>query len=75
MSTLEPTEEAKAAKVRNIVTFSESKDECIKRARIIVDGGRKANMPIEVEDAKFSLKMSKIMCTGLRFKKTQYFYR
>ncbi len=55
------TEEYRATKARNLVTFQHSSDPCIREARIKVDGGRKLNTPLEVEDAKSRLKMQEII--------------
>ena len=54
------TEEVKAAKARNLVTFEESKDPCIQKAGIRVDGGTKANTPASVEDARSRVKLKEI---------------
>ena len=54
------TEEVKAAKARTLITFEESKDPCIQNACIKVDGGRKANTPAEVENARSRLKLKEI---------------
>ena len=54
-------EEFKVAKARNLITFEESEDICIRNANISVDGGRKANTPGEVNQAKTRLKMQEII--------------
>ena len=54
-------EEFKVAKARNLITFEESEDICIRNANINVDGGRKANTPGEVNQAKTRLKMQEII--------------
>ena len=75
----ELSEEVKAAKARNLVTLAESNDECIKGAKILVDGGRKADTPKEVEEAKSKLRHKDITGTGnkglegLGMRKSQYF--
>ena len=56
----ELTEEVKAAKARTLITLEESADPCVRGAKIKVDGGRKANTPADVEDAKSRLKMKEI---------------
>ena len=56
-------EEAKVSKVRNLATFQESQDPCIKGAEIQVDAGRKINTREEIEDAKSRLRMQEI--TGI----------
>ena len=77
----ELTEEVKAAKARNLVTLEESKDECIKGATLTVDGGRNANTPKAVEEAKANLRMKDITGTGnkglegLGLRRSQYFYK
>ena len=77
----ELTEEVKAAKARNLITLSESKDQCIKGAEIVVDGGRKANTAKDVEEARSNLRIRDITGTGniglegLGMRKSQYFYK
>jgi hypothetical protein len=51
------SEEVKVAKAWNLVTLQESNDQCIQKAEIVVDGGRKADMPGEVEEAKSRLRL------------------
>ena len=51
----------KAAKARNMVTFQESEDPCIKGAGIVVDAGRKANTEAEIQEAKSRLKTQEII--------------
>ena len=73
------TEEVKVAKARNLVTLEESRDPCIQKAGIKVDGGRKANTPGEVEDAKSRLRLKEIAGIanvgreGLGLKHRQYY--
>ena len=73
------TEEFKAAKARNLVTFQESQDEHIRNAGIVVDGGRKANTPAEVNEAKSRLRVHELVGVpnkgkeGLGMKKRQYY--
>ena len=73
------TEEFKAAKARNLVTFQESKDECIKNAGIVVDAGSKANTPAEVIEAKSRLRVQELVGVpnkgkeGLGMRKRQYY--
>ena len=73
------TEDYKAAKARNLVTFEQSRDPCIRNAGISVDAGRKANTPAEVKDAKSRLQMAEITGVankgreGLGMKRRQYF--
>ena len=55
------TDEFKAAKARNLVTFQESKDPCIKGAEIEVDAGRKANTMGEIAEARSRLKTQEII--------------
>ena len=77
----ELTEEVKAAKARNLVTLAESKDKCIRGAKIVVDGGWKTDTFKEVEEAKSKLRLKDITGTGnkglegLGMRKTQYFYK
>ena len=54
-------EEFKVAKARNLITFEESEDICVRNANINVDGGRKTNTPAEVNQAKTRLKMQEII--------------
>ena len=73
------TEEFKAAKVRNLVTLQESKDECIRNANIVVDAGRKAKTSDSVEDAKSRLRIQELVGVpnkgkeGLGMKRRQYY--
>ena len=73
------TEDFKAAKARNLVTFQESQDKCIQNAGIVVDGGRKANTPAEVNEAKSRLRMHELVGIpnkgkeGLGMRKRQYY--
>ena len=73
------TEEFKAAKARNLVTLQESNDECIRKAEIVVDAGKKSNTPKAVADAKSHLRIQEIVGVpnkgkeGLGMKKRQYF--
>ena len=73
------TEEFKAAKVRNLVTLQESKDECIRNANIVVDAGRKAKTSNAVEDAKSRLRIQELVGVpnkgkeGLGMKRRQYY--
>ena len=77
----ELVEEVKVAKARNQVTLANSKDKCIKGAEIIIDGGRKANTPKEVEEAKSKLRMKDMIGRGnvghegLGLRKTQYYHK
>ena len=59
----ERTEEVKAVKARNLVTLAESKVECIKGAKIVVDWGWKTDTK-EVEEAKSKLRLKVITGTG-----------
>ena len=54
-------EEFKLTKARNLLIFEDSVDPCISNANINVDGGRKADTPAEVEQAKSSLHMQEII--------------
>ncbi|RUS76269.1 hypothetical protein EGW08_015962 [Elysia chlorotica] len=54
------TEGVKAAKARNLVTLEESRDPRVRKAGISVDGGRKANTPAEIEDARSRLRLREI---------------
>ena len=73
------TEDFKAAKARNLVTFQESQDKCIQNAGIVVDGGRKANTPAEVNEAKSRLRVHELVGVpnkgkeGLGMRKRQYY--
>ena len=77
----ELTEEVKAAKARNLVTLAESKDKCIRGAKIVVDGGWKTDTSKDVEEAKSKLRLKDITGTGnkghegLGMRKTQFFYK
>ena len=57
----ELSEEVKAAKARIYTTFEESQDPCVRGAKLIVDGGRKADTPRSVKEAKFRLRMKEIV--------------
>ena len=59
----ELTEEVKVAKARVYTTFEESSDPCVRGAQVNLDGGRKADTPRSVNDAKSRLKMVEI--TGI----------
>ena len=59
----ELTEEVKAAKARIYTTLEESEDPCVRGAEVNIDGGRKANTPLSVKDAKSRLQMVEI--TGI----------
>ena len=73
------TEEFKVAKARNLVTFQESRDECVKNAEIVVDGGKKANTSNAVEEAKSRLRVQELVGVpnkgkeGLGMKRRQYY--
>ena len=75
------TEEVKVTKARNLITFQEAKDPCVRNANIQVDAGRKANTKQEIEDARFRLKMRDIAGIankgreGLGLSKRQYYCR
>ena len=56
----ELSEEVKAAKARVYTTFEESEDPCVRGAKLQVDGGRKADTPGRVKDAKLRLRMREI---------------
>ena len=58
------TEEVKVAKARNLISLNSSEDLCICNARIVVDGGRKANTSAAVEDAESRLRMRDILGTA-----------
>ena len=49
--------EFKACKARNLMTFQNSEDPCIKEAEIEVDAGKKANTLDEVNETKYRLKL------------------
>ena len=72
-------EEVKVTKARNLITFQEAKDPCIRNADIKVDSGRKANTKLEVEQARSRLKMRDIAGIankgreGLGLSKRQYY--
>ena len=72
-------EEVKVTKARNLITFQEASDPCVRNANIKVDGGRKANTKLDVEDAKSRLKMKDIAGIanrgreGLGLSKRQYY--
>ena len=55
------SEEVKAAKARVYTTFEESEDPCVRGAKLTVDGGRKADTPGSVKEAKFRLRMKEIV--------------
>ena len=57
----ELSEEVKAAKARVYTTFEESDDPCVRGANLKVDGGRKADTPGSVKDAKLRLRMREIV--------------
>ena len=57
----ELSEEVKAAKARVYTAFEESEDPCVQGAKLIVDGGRKADTPGSVKDAKARLIMKDIV--------------
>ena len=59
----ELTEEVKAAKARVHVTFQESEDPCVKGTSLKIDGGRKADTPKSVDEARSRLHMQEI--TGI----------
>ena len=73
------TDDFKAAKTRNLVTFQESEDPCIKGASIDVDAGRKANTREEIQEAKSRLRTLEIIGTtnkgkeGLGMRKEKFF--
>ena len=74
------TEEVKVAKARNKIILDDSTDPCTSNAGIVVDGGRKANTPADVEDARSRLRMRDIVGVpnrgreGLGLNKAQYYY-
>ena len=53
-------EEVKVSKARNLISFQEANDPCVRNANIQVDGGRKANTKLDVEDARSRLRMKDI---------------
>ena len=57
----ELSEEVKAAKARVYTTFEESEDPCVRGAKLKVDGGRKADTPGSVQDAKSRLRIREIV--------------
>ena len=57
----ELSEEVKAAKARVYTAYEESEDPCVQGAKLIVDGGRKADTPGSVKDAKSRLYMKDIV--------------
>ena len=57
----ELSEEVKAAKARVYTTFEESEDPCVRGAKLKVDGGRKADTPGNVKEAKLRLRMKEIV--------------
>ena len=57
----ELSEEVKAAKARVYTTFEESEDPCVRGAKLEVDGGRKADTPGSVQDAKSRLRIREIV--------------
>ena len=73
------TEEFRVTKARNMVTFQESTDPCIRGAEIEVDAGRKANTKEEVREAKLRLKQQEIIGItnkgreGLGMRKSEHF--
>ena len=54
-------QEVKAAKARIYTTFEESNDPCVRGAKLKVDGGRKADTPKSVSEAKSRLRMEEIV--------------
>ena len=72
-------EEVKVVKARNLISFKDSKDPCIRNANIEVDRGRKANTKLDVKDAEARLRMKDIAGIankgreGLGMSKRQYF--
>ena len=68
-------EEFRAAKARNLVTMEESRDPCIKNAKILVDKGRKLNTPREINEAKERLQMQEITGIPNRGKEGLGFYK
>ena len=73
------TEEFKAAKARNLVTFQNSRDECIRNADIKVDAGKKMNTTDAVIEAKSRLRVQELVGVpnkgkeGLGMRKRQYY--
>lgn len=59
----ELTEEVKAAKARLLTTFEEAEDQCVRHAAVKVDGGKKADTPTSLKDAKSRLRIMDI--TGI----------
>ena len=59
----ELTEEVMAAKARVLTTLEESDDPCVRNAGVKVDGGRKADTPKSVNEAKSKLRIQEI--TGI----------
>ena len=57
----ELSEEVKAAKARVYTAFEESEDPCVQGAKLIVDGGRKADTPGSVKNAKSRLIIKDIV--------------
>ena len=55
------SEEVKAAKARVYATFEESENPCVRGAKLTVDGGRKADTPERVKEAKFRLRIKEIV--------------
>ena len=53
-------EEFKAAKARLSVTLKESDDPCVRGAEVCVDGGRKADTQVALEEAGNRLKMQEL---------------
>ena len=72
-------EEVKVSKARNLISFQEANDPCVRNANIQVDGGRKANTKLDVEDARSRLRMKDIAGIanlgreGLGLNKRQYY--
>ena len=72
-------EEVKAAKSRTLVTFQQSKDECINKANIKIEAGKKWRIENEVEEAKSKLRLQEIAGIanigreGLGLKHRQYY--
>ena len=55
------TEEFKAAKAKNLVTYQESSDTCVRNAGITVDAGTKTNTPGAVQEAKSRLRVQELV--------------
>ena len=61
------------------MTFQELRDECVKNAEIVVDGGKKANTSNAVEEAKSRLRVQELVGVpnkgkeGLGMKRRQYY--